>query len=177
MDPVERKAWNLPDGLFRIGVGTFWPALQDEGFFRTTRAGHPRPKVMECHLSDWMMPERRKAVIARSAFDSAEDARYSLAGPAAQWFASFGTLESGQSILQQEDWEIFWCFPMLQGCGAKQSTRRLVLLAHHADRLGRNAEAREYLHLAERAIEHWYPEHWRPRYRKWFDTVRARLTT
>lgn len=64
MDPAERKAWSLPNGLFRIGVGIFWPVLGEQGFFRATRAGHPRPKVVECHLSDWIMPEGRKSSVA-----------------------------------------------------------------------------------------------------------------
>lgn len=175
MDPAERKTWGLPEGLFRVGVGIFWPAIKEDRLFRTNRDGNPRPKATECHLTDWLIPERRRCTKARSAFDSPEGAQESLAGTAVQWFTSFATAESGLAILQQDDWEIFWCFPMMGGYGAKSSTRRFVYLATLAVRLHKLEEVREYLRLAEKAIDDWYPEHLRPRYRKWFDGLKANL--
>lgn len=171
VDKTESKTWRLPQGLFRIGVGIFWPRVGEEGLFRRNRDGNPAPKVAECHLTNWLVPAEG-CFLVRTAFGSTKDAQQALEEAAFPWFNIFGRADAALAVLRRDDWEIFWNFPMMQGYGAKPSTRRLVLMTNLAYCLRQLGEAREYFSRAERAIGEWYPEHLRARYRKWIDDLR-----
>jgi hypothetical protein len=174
IDPRESKRWGLPGGLFRIQVGIFWPVLGEEGLFRTNRAGNPRPKASQCHLTNFLLPEQSDTT-ARYAFDSAEGAAKSLATVGVPWLKSLANPESLLSILERPDWEIFWWFPMMRGFGARGSTERLVLGAGLAFHLRRPEEAKHYVYAAEAANKDVHPEGRRERYRKWIRQVKRRL--
>jgi len=173
IESAERKTLGEA-GLFRVGIGIFWPVLKEDGLFRKIRGNDPRPNVSECHLSDWLIAEAGGSTIARSVFESLKQARASLEAGGIQWFNSFRSAESALSILQQDDWKIFWCLPMMRGSSANRSTRRLIFLAYLAARLHRLEQAGAYLRQADRAIG-LYPEHLRKRFREWFDAVSERL--
>jgi hypothetical protein len=174
IEPAERKIFG-ETGLFRVGVGIFWPLVKEDGLYRTNREKYPRPNVSECHLSDWLIRESAGSTIALSIFESFGQARASLEADGIQWFNAFRNAESAFSILQQDDWRIFWCLPMMRGPGASVSTRRLIFLAYLATRLHRLEEAGSYLRKAESAIGR-YPEHMRKRFQEWFDAVKVRLS-
>ena len=135
VDNAERKSGGLPEGLFRVGIGIFWPIVGEDGLFRTNRSGDPRPKVNDCHLSTWLIPEKQRYEAARCAFNSFEEARDILVSSGEAWFHSFSSEETALSILEREDWELFWHDPMMRGYSARSSTRRFVLLGTIASRL------------------------------------------
>jgi hypothetical protein len=89
VDPFERKTAKFPAGLFRIGVGIFWPALGWDGFLRTNRSGEPRPTVNECHVSNWLAPEAPAWKGAGTAFGSIEDGFEAIAGAGLAWLGLF----------------------------------------------------------------------------------------
>jgi hypothetical protein len=175
MDPYECKTWKLPSGLFRVGVGVFWPSLREDGLVRMNRMGDPRPIVNECHISNWLSPETRTCKTARTAFEAIEDATAALVGPGLRWLDIFRNYESALSQLQRKDWELFWYYPMMRGYGASSSGRRLVYIALLKLLLGSTKESKEHIRLAEAAVHTWYPEHLRLRYGAWVDQVKHRL--
>jgi hypothetical protein len=175
VDPYERKTWNLPAGLFRVGVGVFWPSLREDGLLRKNRIGEPRPIVNECHISNWLAPGARTCKTARTAFDAIEDASAVLAGSGLGWLDLFRDYESALLQLQRKDWELFWCYPMMRGYGASSSSRRLIYIALLKLLLGSITESNEFMRLAEAAVITWYPDHLRPRYGEWVDQVKQRL--
>jgi len=175
MDPYERKHCNLPDGLFRIGLGIFWPMLRDEGLFRRNRNGRPRPVANECHISNWLIPRERTSHLARTAFDSVEDARQVLKRNGLGWLEMLRNTSQALIQLQRHDWELFSCYPMMRGYGAGRSSRRLVYLALLCRMIDRMGESGSYLQQAESAIDASYMKHLRPRYREWIRLIRERF--
>jgi hypothetical protein len=175
MDPVERKTWSLPGGLFRMGVGVFWAALGEDGLFRKNRMDEPRPTVNECHISNWLVPEKRSCENARTAFDSAEDAESALAGPGLGWLDTFRTYESALSQLRRKEWELFWCYPMMRGYGAGPSSQRLVYIALLERLLGNFIASEELIRCAESVVKSWYFQHYQLRCEAWIDQVKPRI--
>ena len=175
MDPYERKVGNHPPGLFRIGLGLFWSDLREDGLFRKNREGNPRPIANECHISNWLTPSELISPHARTAFDSAQDARTVLAEEGLPWLEQFRNPSSALRALERENWELFLCFPMMRSYGAKQSPRRLTYLAQLFRMLGQAGNADRYLKAAEAAIDTWYVEHLRPKYHSWIAGIRDRL--
>jgi hypothetical protein len=174
MDPAERKALNLPTGLFRIGVGVFWPVLGEDGLVRKNRMGEPRPVVNECHISNWLVPEA--AIYKQTAFDSFEDAARILQGPALEWLNVLRNPDSALSFLQGEDWELFWRDPLMRGYGAHSSSRRLVYMGYLKCLLGEKAEAQQYILRAEKTLHAWYFEHLHHKYENWIDQITVRIS-
>jgi hypothetical protein len=175
MDRMERKAWNLPTGFFRVGVGISWPLLNYGGIFRKNRKDEPRPTVNECDISNWLVPETTFHKEARTAFHSIEDAACVLAQPALGWLEILRNHGSALSFLQRPDWELFWCYPMMRGYGASPSSRRLIYLAFLNRMLGENAESEVLIRRAEEVVDPWYPEHFRSRYQAWTAEAKSRL--
>jgi hypothetical protein len=175
MDPMERKTLSLPAGLFRIGVGVFWPSLCEDGPLRKNRKGKSRPIVNECHISNWLVPETQSFENTRTAFDSSEDAEAALLGPGLGWLDIFTNHESALSQLQRKEWELFWCYPMMRGYGANSSSRRLVYIALLEHLLGNTSASEEYIRRAQLVIHTWYFEHLHMRYGAWIDQVKLRL--
>jgi hypothetical protein len=161
----------LPDGLFHVGLGIYWPGIRDFGACRKNKVVAPRPKITECHLTNWLLPKQPVCKEIRSAFDWPETAAECFLSDGSKWFDSFADAATLLKLLQQDDWPIFWRFPMLPGFGAKASPRRLIYLAYLSLRLCRDEQAREQLHQAESGIDQWYHEHMRPRYREWVDRL------
>jgi hypothetical protein len=174
LDPTEQKRWQAPNGLFSVGIGAFWPLLLEEGLVRKNRYQAPRPKVRECHVMAWLLPRRAYFAKARSAFSSPTDVHGSIEDEGLRWLSVFQHPEPSLALLKQGDWEIFCTYPLMRGLGSKSSTRRLLFLASLAYRLHLGTEVNEFLRQAEIAIQ-CYPENLRPRYRKWFDRVSARI--
>lgn len=175
MDPYERKVGNHPPGLFRVGLGLFWNDLREDGLFRKTREGNPRPIANECHISNWLTPGVSIRPHARTAFDSAQDAPTVLAEEGLNWLEQFRNPSSALPALERENWELFLCFPMMRGYGAKQSPRRLTYRAQLSRMLGQTGDADHYLRAAEATIDTWYVEHFRPKYQSWIAGIRERL--
>jgi hypothetical protein len=175
MEPFERKERNHPPGLFRLGVGVFWPDLGEDGLYRMGKKGLPRPKVNECHVSNWIAPSSRTDQWARAAFDSVTDAIQSLTRPGLEWLDMLKDAERTLTLFQRADWELFWFYPMMRGYGAKGSSRRHAYLSLHCKHLGRPDESGEHLRRAELAIDSSYMEHLRPRYRNWISSIRERF--
>jgi hypothetical protein len=175
VDQAERNAWNLPDHLFRIGVGIHWPALAEDGLLRKNKGGEPRPTVNECHISNWLVPEGVACSEARTAFVSMEVATAALLGPGLAWLNLLRNCESALALLQRRDWELFWSYPMMRGYGASSSSRRFVYTAHLNLLLGKESEYRDHIRRAEDSFRSWYPEHLHPRYEAWMDQVKTRL--
>jgi hypothetical protein len=174
MDPYERKASNHPPGLFRIGLGLFWNDLREDGLFRRDRVGNPRPIANECHISNWLTPSKHIDQPARTAFDSAQDAGAALSEEGLAWLGLLRDASSAESMLGRANWELFFCFPMMRGYGAKRSPRRLTYLAQFARKLGQIDRAENYLAAAEAVIDTWYVEHFRSKYRSWIAGIRER---
>jgi hypothetical protein len=175
VDREERKSHSLSEGLFRLGVGVFWPALGGHGIFRTNRKGDPRPVANECHISNWLAPKELRVKGPRTAFASVDDALLALKGPGMRWLDLFRNPVSGQSLLLRRDWELFWLFPMMRGYGARPSSRRLVYLALLASMAGEMALSGEYLNRAEGALQGWYPVHHYKRMKAWVEESGTRI--
>jgi len=175
MDRFECKQLNLPAGLFRVGVGIFWPALRFDGLTRTNRNGDPRPIVNECHISNWLTPEILTHKRAGTAFCSLGDGLTAISGEGLGWLDLVGDYDSTLSLLQRKDWELFWCYPMMRGYGASSSSRRLMYIAFFKLSIGENDEAQDYIRRAELALPMWYPEHLRGRHGDWIEQVKDRL--
>jgi hypothetical protein len=175
MDLAERRTWHLPAGLFRIGVGVFWPVLGEDGLLRKNRSGEPRPTANECHISNWLVPEAALCKEARTAFNSIEDAAAILTGSALGWLDTLRDSGLALSLLQRKDWELFWSNPMMRGSGAGSSSRRLIYIGHLKYLLGKRAESRDYIRRAEEALHTWYPEHLHSRYENWMGQVKERI--
>lgn len=175
VDSVERKAWNLPDHLFRIGVGIHWPALAEDGLLRKNKGGQPRPTVNECHISNWLVSESAARNEARTAFESMDTAAAELAGPGLAWLNLLRNCESALTLLRRRDWDLFWSYPMMRGYGASTSSRRSVYIAYLNLLLGKKLEFEEHIRLAEDAFRSSHPEHLHPRYEAWMDQVKSRL--
>lgn len=175
MDPYERKTRSHPPDLFRIGLGLFWNDLREEGLYRKDRKGNSRPIADECHISNWLTPCASIAPYARTAFDSAQDVSAALAGEGLEWLELFRNSSLALPILLRADWELFLCFPMMRGYGSKMSPRRLTYIAQLSRMLGESGDADRYQEAAEAAIDTWYAEHLRPRYRSWIVGIHERL--
>ena len=175
LDPYERKVCKLPEGLFRIGLGIFWPVLRREGLFRRNRNGQPRPIANECHVSNWLIPRKRTSYLARTAFDSVEDAKKAIEHGGFSWLEMLRN--PGQALIQMQrpDWELFVCHPMMRGYGADRSSVRLVYYALLCRMLGRLNESESYLQQADIAADSRYVEHLRPRYQEWVQLVQERF--
>ena len=177
MDASESKAWSHPQNLFRVGLGIFWTNLREEKLFRTNRVGTPRPTADECHVSNWLTPGTPVTRKARTAFDSAEQAATILTDEGLPWLETLRSPMSAVAMFGRNDWELFWCYPMMRGYGAKSSARRLVYLAQLSSLLNGSDESDSYLGEAEAAVDPSCMEHQRPHYREWIKTVRKRLAT
>jgi hypothetical protein len=175
MDPFERKERNHPPGLFRLGMGVFWPPLAEDGLYRRGKKGLPRPKADECHVSNWMAPRLRTDQWARTAFHSATDAIQSLTQPGLRWLDMLKDPAQTLTLLQCADWELFWFYPMMRGYGASGSSRRLAYLSLLCKLLGRRDESLDYFRQAELAVDSSYMENLRPHYRDWISSIRERL--
>ena len=175
MDSMERKAWKHPPGMFRIGLGLFWNDLGEDRLFRRDRIGNPRPVANECHISNWLTPANRIDRHARTAFDSAREASAALSVEGLGWLDLVRDPSAATSMLERANWELFFCFPMMRGYGAKGSPRRFAYLAQCARMLSQNNQAQSYLRTAESAIDNWGPEHLRPRERSWIAGIRERM--
>lgn len=175
MDPFERKTSKHPEGLFRVGIGVFWPTLWKSRFTRTNRKQEPRPLASDCHISNWLIPNELISLNARTAFHSVEDALAALTGPGFGWLDIFKSHASTLSMLQRKDWELFWCNPMMRGYGASESSQRFVYLARLHHLLGNTAECEDCLLRAQAAIPGWLEEYHRTAHEEWIDRVRARL--
>ena len=176
MDPSERKTWNHPAGLFRVGVGVYWPII-DEGnrFLRRNRKEEPRPRTIDCHISNWLVPDLHARKEARTAFSSIADVSTALIRQALAWLDDLRNPDSALSLLQRKDWELFWCYPMMRRYGASASSRRFVYIALLKYLLGENSEAERYLGRAEAAIHTWYREPFHERYEAWIGQVKKRI--
>jgi hypothetical protein len=177
MDTFERKTWKLPEGLFRIGVGVFWPTLARDGLFRRNRNQESRPVANECHVSNWLAPQILTSTKARMAFQIFEDAPAALTGTGLEWLEIFRSHASTLSLLQRSDWELFWCYPMMRGYGACQSSQRLVYLARLQHLLGYSAESEDCLRRAEAAIPAWYDEQYREAQKRWIYRIKEQFRT
>ena len=175
VDTTERKAKALSPGLFRIGLGVFWPGIGSYGHFRMNRNSAPRPRAAECHVSNWPAPERRKSAVARTAFDSVEDAIHAIAGRGQDWLTLVKDPQSAISMLELDNWELFWRYPMMRSYGAKLSPRRLIYTAFFASLLHRQLESQQLLLQAETRLESWSPEHLRSNYRTCLEDVSNKL--
>jgi hypothetical protein len=176
MRPVgdwERKDWSLPRSLFRVGVGIFWTGLDGNSSARRDRDGNPRPVADECHVSNWLMP-RTVLKGAGTVFQSMEEARDALRDEALAWFEELRDPRSALALFAHEDWELFWCSPMMRGYGAKSSPRRALYRAELFKLLGRDSDAAAQMVTASSA-EGYYPGHLVERYREWFEAVRTRF--
>jgi hypothetical protein len=175
MDRFERKSWNLPEGLFRVGVGVFWPTLRQDGLFRTNRNGDSRPTVNHCHVSNWLGPELLTHRRAGTAFRLVEDASTAIAGTGLGWLQTISDADSALMLLERKDWELFWCYPMMRGYGASASCRRLIYIAFLKRLTGQNHESEEYVFRAEADMSTWYSERWKERHVEWIEQVKERL--
>jgi hypothetical protein len=175
IDQLERKYRGLPNGLFRVGVGVFWPALAEAGLFRCDKQGHPRPRVDQSHISDWLTPTSPTHAVARSTFTSLGDAIPALEYALGHWFPTFGEEAALTKTLEKRDLHLYCSYPMLGGIGARGSVRRLVIEAYCAHSLGFEEKAREYLADAESALELRTLKNRKERARTWIDLVKAAI--
>ena len=175
MNQAERRACDLPAGLFRVGLGVFWPILEEHPLARKNRMGDARPTASECHVSTWLVPEAVVCDQARTVFDSVEEAVDALIGPGLGWLESLRDSNRASALLQRKDWELFWRYPMMRGLGAGSSIRRLVYIGYLKHLLGRSAESQEYIDRAEKALHSLYPEHFRNRREAWISQVKVRI--
>lgn len=180
MDRYECKIAKLPTGLFRVGIGVFWLPLQRGEAFRVNKENEPRPRVAECHLSNWMTPEYRRSTVARTAFDRVQDAQTMLHGAGFHWFEQVTEVKALRSLFSQHDWEIFWCYPMMRGHGSKDSVERYLIQAYLAKKMGMQEEMQRYLEQARTMSEQW--EQWlhydrSEFYAKWIPVIQGRLTS
>jgi hypothetical protein len=175
IDRLERKYRGLPNGLFRVGVGVFWPALAEGGLFRCDKNGHPRPKVAQCHVSDWLTPTVPAHPVARATFASLQDAVPALEYALSYWFPTFAEEATLMKTLETRDLHLYGSYPLLGGIGSQGSVRRLVLLAFCAHALGHGAMAREYLAAAESALELRTWANRKERARSWIELVKAAI--
>jgi hypothetical protein len=175
VDPTERRAWTLPPGLFRIGLGVYWPLLGEDGLSRKNRMGEARPRVGECHISNWLSPETEVYKDARTAFDLIEEALGALTGPGIRWLDIWRNYDQAMTFLQRNDWELFCRYPMMRGLGAGPSSRRLIYIGYLERLLGGNAESQDHIQQAEEALHNWYPVHLYSRHEAWVRQVKARL--
>ena len=174
LEPTQKKRFQLPDGLFHVGLAILWPLLLEEKPVRWNRSLAPRPKVVECHVMVWLTPQHACFSNSPSAFTSANEALESIDMQGLQWFSVFQNTASAVSFLKTDDWEIFSKYPLIGGLGSRSSARRLLYLAFLLDRLKHKSEAETLLRDAEAAIGH-YPSHLQPRYRAWFDRVSTEI--
>jgi len=172
MDPVEKRANKYPDGLFRMGLGIFWPTLAERDDVRRNRSGEFRPKHGECHLQMWLMPAVRGAFAGPTCFDSAEPALTALRQDAEAWFSLCRNAETFGRLLDKPDWQILVCHPTMRGHGSSRSVfRALLRFALSAQ----SPEAREdHLRAAYQAVNH-HSEHLRPRLMSWVQNVELRF--
>ena len=173
MDQVEKRANEYPSGLFRIGLGIFWPTLEERDGVRRNRRGEFRPKYGECQLQMWLMPKMRAAVAGPTCFDSAELALTALRQEAEGWFSLCRNSEMFRRLLDEPDWEILVRHPTMRGHGSSRSVWRALL------RLALSAQSPEaragHLKAAHEAVNH-HAEHLQPRFRSWVEKVELRFT-
>jgi hypothetical protein len=145
IDPAERRAWNLPNHIFRVGIGNHWPALAEDGLLRKNKTGEARPTVNECHISNWLIPEAVARTGPRTEFKSMKDAAAALSGPGRAWLDLLRNCESALALLERRDWELFWSYPMMRGYGASSSSRCLVYTAYLNLLLGKMPEYEDHI--------------------------------
>lgn len=171
MDPFEKRANEYPSGLFRLGLGVFWPELAEHDGVRRNRHGEFRPKYGECQLQMWLMPAMRAAVAGPTCFDSAELALRALREDAERWFSLCRSVETLSRLLEQPEWQILVRYPTMRGHGSYRSVFRAILQFALS---GQSPEARaEHLKAAREAVNH-HAEHLQPRFRRWVEKVELR---
>jgi hypothetical protein len=111
------------------------------------------------------------------AFQNFEDAPAALTGLGLGWLEVFRSHASTLSLLQRSDWELFWCYPMMRGYGACQSSQRLVYLARLQYLLGYSAESEDCMRRAEAAIPVWYDEQDREAQKRWIYRIKEQFHT
>jgi hypothetical protein len=171
MDPVEKRANGYPSGLFRIGLGIFWPEIAEHEGGRRNRRGEFRPKYGECQLQMWLMPAMRAAVAGPTCFDSAELALKALREDAERWFSLCRSGEMFSRLLEQPEWQILVRYPTMRGHGSYRSVFRAILQFALS---GQSPEARAaHLKAAHEAVNH-QSEHLQPRFRSWVEKIELR---
>lgn len=175
MDPAERKAWRLPSGLFRIGIGIYWDILRNAGPCRQGKDGRSRPKVNECHASNWLIPKSRLYNAAITAFDSEAKALMNLKKDGLEWLEIMRSAESALSLLERDNWEIFWRYPMMRAYGASLSTRRMVYKAVLNAHLGRIDAVEDCFNRAASGLDRFLYETERMKSQNWLNQLRSRL--
>jgi len=172
-DEARRRA--LPPGLFRVGIGVFWPLLAERKSYRKNRAGQPRPALGDCHLRMWLQPDEPAHPEAPTAFASADQAVGALQTDGLAWLAVCQSEEKLVKLLNRATWEILYAYPTLRGHGSADSIPRQLLLAALAHHRGQAETLQDHLRSAASRVE-CYQEHLQPRYEGWLKRVEARLT-
>lgn len=170
VDPTEKKANNYPDGLFRIGIGVFWPELADNDAVRKNRRGEFRPRLQDCLLQLWLMPALPPVAVCPTCFDSISQAVSALARDAENWFSIWRDPSSRKQLLEQPDWVILALYPTMRGHGSSGSVPRMLMKAMFASE--QPTERAAAMKSAQEAVSH-YPEHRQSRYQSWVEKVEA----
>lgn len=162
----------LPDGIFHVGLGMYWRQFPDQRNISRNRYREPRPKLKECHLMIWLVPNPVRFSSVRNGFGSVSDVESPLATEGLRWLSFFRDPGLAYTFLKKDDWEIFCKYPLMRGMGSKTSLKRYLILAFLAQRLGLNGDARKFLRQAEAAIER-SPKHLKQRDQKQFNHFRS----
>ena len=170
LDPAERRTNDYPDGLFRIGVGVFWPKLTERDGTRTNSRGQLRPRLQDCFLEMWLMPAERAAAGGPTCFDSVCQAVSALANDAEAWFSIWRDPSKRECLLEQPDWAILTCYPTMRGHGSASSVPRALISAMFKERL---ATPLLVAFKDARNAVHRYPDHRQARYQRWVERVEA----
>jgi hypothetical protein len=161
---------DYPEGLFRIGVGVFWPRLAERDGTRKNRQGEYRPRLQDCYLESWLMPAERATAGGPTCFETVSQAASALANDAQEWFSIWRDQPKRKRLLEQPDWAILACYPTMRGHGSANSVPRALLSTMFED--GSPAELAAGFQKARKAVSR-YPDHLKPRYQSWVERVEA----
>jgi hypothetical protein len=168
LDPAERRANSYPEGLFRVGVGVFWPKIAERDRTRMNSRGQFRPRLQDCFLEMWLMPAERAAAGGPTCFDNVSQAVTALANDAEEWFSIWRDQSKREYLLKQPDWAILMYHPTMRGHGSANSVPRALISMMFAD--GSPTELAAGFRKSWRAASQ-YPDHLKPRYQSWVERV------
>jgi len=172
--PTELRQHKLPHGLFRVAVGVFWPHLAGAGSIRTNHRGEPRPKLNECHVQMWLVPDEQGQG-GRTAFSNAASALRALSGDGFAWLKVCASPEALWELLESSDWKIYLNYPMMRGYGSANSLSRHLMLAVLAHLQHRPDLVRDSLVSARTAVLE-SPDRRRSHLQQWVETVSAGIS-
>ena len=170
LDLAERRANSYPEGLFRIGVGVFWPKVAERDGTRKNSRGQFRPKLQDCFLETWLMPAERATAGGPTCFDIVSQGVSALANDAEAWVSIWHDLSKRKCLLEQPDWAILACYPTMRGHGSANSVPRALINTMFEGRSP--TELAAGFSKARKAVDR-YPDHLKHRYLSWVERVEA----